>query len=124
MNKFGFTLVEILIVIGIVGTLLAVSTAAYGSHMKNTRDTRRKLDLKEISLSLEKYHTDNSEYPKDLNSLKSEGYMPEIPKDPISPQQDYSYKRNNDDTYELKAIMENQSDGKYYIVKTNESSDK
>jgi general secretion pathway protein G len=116
----GFTLIELMIVIGIVGTLIATTTLAYGNYLKDTRDAKRKLDLEEIRLSLEKYRTATSSYPEedDFMLIQAQGYIAEIPEDPLSPQHEYRYAYDpSQDTYQLSAELEDESEGKYYIVK-------
>lgn len=112
----AFTLIEIIIVISIIGSLFAVGTIAHGSYLQSTRDAKRKLDLEEIRVSLEKYRTDNSTYPDNYTDLFSEGYMAETLKDPLESQSyKYTYDAAND-MYKLSAKLENTSQGKYYIV--------
>jgi general secretion pathway protein G len=121
----GFTLIELMIVIGIVGTLIATTTLAYGNYLKDTRDAKRKLDLEEIRLSLEKYRTNTSTYPEanEFSLIQTEGYIAEIPEDPLSPQQSYTYEYDStQDMYQLSAELENDSQGQYYIVKPNGST--
>lgn len=115
--KNAFTLIEIMIVIGIVGMLAAATTIAYGNHLQSTRDAKRKLDLEEIRIALEKHRTNESQYPADYIELESDGYMSELPEDPREPHQSYTYTYDStDDLYELVAELENSSKGQYYIV--------
>ncbi len=64
-NKKGFTLVEILVVIGIITILSAlVITALNPAQLrKSARDTNRKKDIAIISNALEQYYADNNAYP-------------------------------------------------------------
>jgi len=59
----GFTLVEILIVIGILGVLSTVGFTSYTATQKNSRDSRRKIDLEMIKQALEVYKSDKGNYP-------------------------------------------------------------
>lgn len=66
----GFTLVEILVVvliIGILGTILIKTLNVQGLQRK-TRDSQRKSDLRQIQTSLELYFADNREYPIDTDN--------------------------------------------------------
>lgn len=64
--KKGFTLMELLIVIAIIGILVSVSTVSYSSAQKKGRDARRHTDLKAIQNAWEQYYADNSaSYPSD-----------------------------------------------------------
>lgn len=85
--KRGFTLMELLIVIAIIGILISISVAAYTTAQKRTRDSRRQGDLKALQNALEQYNSANSgAYPggtyPNLTEL-SATYLPNgEPKDP------------------------------------------
>lgn len=78
----GFTLMELLIVIAIIGILISISTVAYTSAQKKSRDSRRRSDLKALSSGFEQYYADNSSNYPATCSL-STTYMPNgMPADP------------------------------------------
>ena len=62
--KIGFTLVELLVVISIIGILSAVIYASFGDARKIARDNIRKSDLKALQLALELYKAQNGRYPE------------------------------------------------------------
>lgn len=65
--KSGFTLVEVLVVIAILGILAAVGLASFTSSQMKGRDSQRKSDLKQISNALEIYYNDYNRYPTSSN---------------------------------------------------------
>ncbi len=70
MNKRGFTLIEMLVVIAIVGLLSSVVVIGLGGARKQGRDARRISDISQIQNALEIYYTANGEYPtNDLTSM-------------------------------------------------------
>jgi type II secretion system protein G len=59
----GFTIVELLIVIVVLGILASITVAAYGGIAQRARDGQRYSDVKTIAKALELYYTDNGSYP-------------------------------------------------------------
>lgn len=61
--KKGFTLIEILIVVSIIGLLASVVLVGLGSFRARGRDARRIADLRQTQNALELYYTKNTRYP-------------------------------------------------------------
>ena len=97
--KQGFTLVEILVVITIIGILGSLTTVTFDKAREKARDTARKQDLAAIKSTLSMYYLDNSrQYPYNTADLlqtafaSDEGatwipgltptYIKSLPKDP------------------------------------------
>ena len=80
--KGGFTLLELLIVIAIIGILVAMGTASYSTAQKRARDSKRQGDLKAIQNAFEQYYSkNNGNYPSSCSV--DTAYLPgDIPKDP------------------------------------------
>ena len=64
----GFTLMELMVVIIIMGILIALGLTSYKSTQIKSRDIRRKNDLSQIAKALELYYNDYGQYPTDTNS--------------------------------------------------------
>lgn len=62
-SKKGFTLIEILIVVAIIGILASVVLVGLGSSQKAARDARRVSDLRQIQTALELYMKTEGVYP-------------------------------------------------------------
>ena len=97
MNKKSFTLIELLIVVGLIGILAGLTIAIINPDniAKRGRDANRKKDLSLISTALEQYYADNNKYPDsatiaDLGTLLlgSPKYINQMPTDPAT---GYSY---------------------------------
>ncbi|WP_429001334.1 type IV pilin protein [Xanthomonas arboricola] len=58
----GFTLIELMIVVAIVGILAAVAYPSYADHVRKSRRAQAKADLVEYSQLLERSHTTNNTY--------------------------------------------------------------
>jgi len=92
----GFTIVELIIVIAIIGILSSLVYNGIRSTQANARDAERKVDAEIIQRNLETYYIDNSNYPSE-NIIGSElpSLFPEVFSDPfdnkINESSDYSY---------------------------------
>jgi len=64
LSTKGFTLIELIVVIAIIGILATIGTSSYSNVLKSSRDTKRKADLKEIQKILFSYYVENGRYPQ------------------------------------------------------------
>lgn len=62
-SKKGFTLVELLVVMGIIGILASLAVGNFRTTQMRGRDAQRKSDLKQISNALELFYADYGRYP-------------------------------------------------------------
>lgn len=62
-KKNGFTLVELLVVMAIIGILAAISIVSFQTSQTKARDAQRKSDLNQIGQTLEAYYNDKGQYP-------------------------------------------------------------
>lgn len=69
----GFSLIEILVVISIIGILSGLSLGFAGAIQKSGRDTQRESDLRVLQSALQQYYADKNRYPNDLPSLSTGG---------------------------------------------------
>jgi type II secretion system protein G len=70
-NNKGFTLIELLIVIAIIGILASITLVMLNPNFifGQTRDARRKSDLKQIANALQLYYNDNKQFPNCSSSV-------------------------------------------------------
>lgn len=67
-NKKGFTLVELLVVVAIIGILAAISVVALNTARARARDSRRVADVRQIQTALELYYNDWGTYPDSVTA--------------------------------------------------------
>ncbi len=121
-NNQGFTIVELLIVVVVIGILAAIVTAAYTGIQTTARDSVRKNDIKSLSKAIEAFYAVNGNYPMPsgwctqishptyTNSFHAE-LSEFLDKSIFDPQyeatyQDYFYRNVGDQSYYLYAELE------------------
>jgi general secretion pathway protein G len=61
-SGYGFTLLELLVVISIIGILVSIGTVAFTTAQKTSRDSRRRADIRSMQDAFEQYIADNGTY--------------------------------------------------------------
>jgi len=143
--KPGFTLVELLVVMAILGILATVGFGQYRTSQKKARDAQRKADLGNIARALQMHCNDSQNYPlsEDDNGgrisvddvpltwgedsfsiVQGEQeiiYMKKLPEDPVS-NFDYCYLSPTGSDFKIYAKLENERDSDYgtYTCNTEE----
>jgi general secretion pathway protein G len=80
----GFTLVELMIVLAIIGILLAISVPVYVSTIRHARETVLRDDLFQLRSLIDQYTMDKQQAPQSLDDLVTAGYLRALPKDPFT----------------------------------------
>ncbi|KXJ97896.1 MAG: Type II secretion system protein G precursor [Parcubacteria bacterium OLB19] len=62
-NSLGFTLVELMVVISIIGIMSSILYVNYSDAREQARDKVRMTDLKSLQLAIETYKAQNGQYP-------------------------------------------------------------
>ena len=84
MRRRGFTLIEMLVVMAIMATLLAIAAPRYFASMERAKDATLHADLRVMREAIDKYHADTGAWPKQLEDLVTARYLRSIPVDPIT----------------------------------------
>jgi general secretion pathway protein G len=80
----GFTLLEMVLVLAIVGILAAIVTPSVMSAFTRAREATLQQDLKIMRKLIDDYYGDKGAYPPSLKTLVEQGYMRAIPPDPLN----------------------------------------
>lgn len=73
-GRQGFSLIELLIAITIIGILSSIGLSTFTSAQIKSRDAKRKAHLKQLADSFEAYHNDYGQYPAEDGSGGLDGY--------------------------------------------------
>ncbi len=80
----GFTLLEMMIVMIIMGILLSIALPIYNQSIVRSREAVLRNDLFELRSLISQYTLDKQKAPQGLDDLVSGGYIKVIPKDPMT----------------------------------------
>ena len=116
-TRKGFTLIEMLIVVAVVGILASLVLVGLAPVQRQGRDARRISDLRQVQTGLELYFVRNGEYPDTqswtelMDTLVNAGIgISNVPQDP-SPSKTYQY-ASNFTSYVLAAELEEVSNNR------------
>jgi general secretion pathway protein G len=80
----GFTLVELMIVMAIIGVLATLAIPSYITAIRHAREAVLKEDLHVMRAAIDSYTMDKQKAPQSLEDLVQEGYLKEVPIDPMT----------------------------------------
>ena len=83
-KKKGFTLIELIIVITIIGILVGLGLPQFKNSTKRAREAALKEDLYQLRKLINQYLVDKGKYPQSLQTLVDEEYLYRIPVDPMT----------------------------------------
>lgn len=122
-NRNGFTIVELLVTIAVIGILASIMIISYSGIQQRSRDSTRDSDVTQLKIAIEKYHSEKSKYPDvcpggdnsdcDVSYLSAtlNPYLKTVPIDPSNASDSsiyYSYVKgpSSSDSYGLRVHYE------------------
>lgn len=85
----GFTLIELMIVIGIILVLLGIAVTRYDRAVLRAHETVLHADLQAMRQAIDNYTLDKEAAPQTLDDLVNAGYLHSVPVDPITHEKDW-----------------------------------
>jgi general secretion pathway protein G len=83
-SQNGFTLIELMIVMLIIGVLMAIAVPNYVAAVKSAKESVLKEDLHIMRAAIDSYTMDKQKAPQSLQDLVEAGYLRKIPEDPMT----------------------------------------
>lgn len=84
MRERGFTMIELLVTLAIVGLILTLAAPRYYSNVDRAREDVLREDLYILRDAIDKFYADRDVYPAKLEDLVKEKYLRAIPVDPFT----------------------------------------
>jgi general secretion pathway protein G len=117
----GFTVVELLVVIVVIGLLAAITIVSYTSIQQRSRDETRTSNIRDVQKALEKYRADNGMYPSvgsdntgyaltALDTALVPKYLDSIPVNPSGSAYQYVRGAVANDSYGIRVDYETKTD--------------
>jgi len=113
----GFTLIELMLVIAILGILAAVAVQQFGGVQEEGKRTRAITDIRTFESAVQRFEIYMGEYPSDDQGLQEltqktddhGSYLRGVPKDPWG--NDYQYRQESEHEMDFPDVWSNGKDG-------------
>ena len=83
-RRRGYTLIELIIVMAIISLLVSIAVPAYQKALLRTKESLLKNNLFTLRTVIDEYTFDKKKAPQTLQDLVSEGYLRDVPLDPMT----------------------------------------
>ncbi|MBV9157358.1 MAG: prepilin-type N-terminal cleavage/methylation domain-containing protein [Acidobacteriaceae bacterium] len=80
----GFTLIELMVVMAIISVLLAIAVPIYQKSIIRSKEAVLRNNIFTLRAMIDEYTIDKQKAPESLQDLVSEGYLRQVPQDPMT----------------------------------------
>jgi general secretion pathway protein G len=87
--RLGFTLIEMMIVMAIIVILIAIAVPFYQKAITRAKESVLHSNLSAMRNAIDEYSFDKQKAPGSLQDLVKDGYLHDVPKDPIAQTNDW-----------------------------------
>lgn len=102
----GFTLIELVVVMAIIGLLLTIAVPRYMHSIELGKEQVRRQNVAVMRNAIDQYYGDNGQYPETLDELVAKHYLRAVPVDPV----------NGDDKWAVIASPDETKPGVYDVA--------
>ena len=88
-RNFGFTLIELMIVMAIIAILIGIAAIRYDKVVLHSKEAVLKTDLRTIRDAIDNYTLDKQAAPQSIDDLQQAGYLRSVPLDPMTRAKDW-----------------------------------
>ncbi len=78
----GFTLLELLVVISIIGVLIGLASVSFTTAQRKARNAKRRADIKAVQNAFEQYYAGSNAYSTNCTTMASASMSQGVPTDP------------------------------------------
>ena len=87
-DESGFTLLELMIVMVVIGLLAAIAIPSYTNNVRNAKEAVLREDLRTMRGAIDSYTVDKQKAPQALDDIVQSGYLKSMPVDPFTKRSD------------------------------------
>lgn len=88
-RNWGFTLIELMIVISIILILIGIAAMKYDKVIQHSKEAVLRSDLRTMRDAIDHYTLDKQAAPQSIDDLKEAGYLRDVPVDPMTHARDW-----------------------------------
>jgi len=88
-RSFGFTLMELMIVIAIIAILIGIAAIRYDKVVQHSKEAVLRTDLRTMRDAIDNYTLDKQAAPQSIDDLQQAGYLRAVPLDPMTRAKDW-----------------------------------